>query len=116
MNLKPILVAIAIAFSASAIAQAPATTPASPAKGAAKADREAVKADPENLTARWNLGTALEALGDPVGAFNEYEAVLIRYARIGRPSEPLQAAAQRLRIKLQGTTQTPLPVAPASRR
>lgn len=50
MNLKPIFAAAIVAFSASALAQTPATTPA-PAIGATQADREALKADREALKA-----------------------------------------------------------------
>jgi hypothetical protein len=50
MNLKPILAAAIVAFSASALAQTPATAPA-PANGAAQADREQLKADREKLKA-----------------------------------------------------------------
>jgi len=51
MNLKPILAAVAIVFSASALAQTPAPTPGAPGGGALKADREAIKADREAMKA-----------------------------------------------------------------
>jgi tetratricopeptide (TPR) repeat protein len=64
---------------------------------AASCYREAVKAAPENLTARWNIGTALEAAGDMSAALSEYEATLSRQAELGRPSPELVAKVESLR-------------------
>ena len=50
MKLKSILGAAAIVFSASVLAQTPATTPA-PGTGASQADREKMKADREQMKA-----------------------------------------------------------------
>jgi len=59
MNLKPLLAAVVIAFSASALAQAP--TPRAPATGVLKADREAVKADRDKLRADRKAARAAKA-------------------------------------------------------
>ena len=68
---------------------------------AAWAYRTAIKEQPAILTARWNLGTCLEAMGDDAGALAEYEEALRQYEKVGRPSNALRGSVQRLRMKLK---------------
>ncbi|HUN80531.1 MAG TPA: tetratricopeptide repeat protein [Phycisphaerae bacterium] len=71
---------------------------------AAWAYRAAIRENPENLTARWNLGTALEGLGDEAGALAAYEDALKRYEKVGRPSDAMRGAVTSLRLKIQEST------------
>lgn len=62
----------------------------------------AIEAEPENLTYRWNRGTALEAAGRRAEALVEYEEVRRRYqaADVAFPPE-LAEAMDRLRQQLE---------------
>jgi len=71
---------------------------------AAEFYREAVRRDERNLTARWNIGVALEAAGDKAGALREYEDTLARYEVLGRFMPQLREKAASLRARLGAAT------------
>jgi tetratricopeptide (TPR) repeat protein len=63
--------------------------------------RLALKDDPENIATRWNLGTALGAVGDSETALIEYEAVRAIYEKKGEPMPgSLADALRKLKEKL----------------
>src|SRR5262249_37137872 len=64
---------------------------------AAECYSRAVQSDPENVTAMWNIGTALEAAGQFAAALPEYEAALKRYGSLGYSTFDLQKKVDELR-------------------
>lgn len=57
--------------------------------------------DPENIATRWNLGTALTAIGDPEAALVEYEKVRTDYEKRDEPMPAgLVDALEKLKQKL----------------
>lgn len=74
---------------------------------AAEYYERALALDPDNLTARWNLGTAMSAAGRTAEALMEYEQVLNSYRQLGLPTTELEAAAIDLRRRLPQATPAP---------
>jgi len=68
----------------------------------------ALACNPDDVAARWNLGTALEYLGRDAEALNQYERVFDVYAGRGIQVPPnLEQAAQALRRRLDRATSKP---------
>ncbi len=62
--------------------------------------RLALEADPDDLTTRWNLGTALQYAGRGEEALREYDGVIAECRRRGLPTDRLAAVAEALRGEL----------------
>jgi tetratricopeptide (TPR) repeat protein len=69
--------------------------------------RESLQRDPLNTVVRWNLGTALAALGKSREALTEYEQVIAIYREKKLDSLQLEPVAAKLRERLTGATTRP---------